>query len=421
MEVFKFGGASTKDAKGVINVSEIIKTERKGPLFVVISAMGKTTNALEEIVNFHFSNEKEKAFTKLEEIKQYHLGIIRELFSESKHAVYDKLNNFLVEIEWAIEDSPAGSFDFEYDQIVSMGELISSTIVSEYLNSQGISNIWIDARDFIKTNERYREGRVQWEKTEKELKNLLSKKEATLFITQGFIGATQDNNTTTLGREGSDFTAAIIAHILGAESVSIWKDVAGVLNADPKYFSSTVKLNNVSYEQAIELSYYGASVIHPRTIQPLKNKQIPLYVKSFIAPKESGTVINNNADGGFLIPCFIFKVNQVMVSLSPRDFSFIAEDNLKEIFTIFTKHSIKINLMQNSAITFWACFDYEDRKFEALQDDLQVLFEVSVSKNLELLTITNYNDATVEKLTSGKKIMLEQKSKNTIRLVLEPK
>ncbi len=422
MEVFKFGGASTKDADGIRNVAGIIKTEQKETLFVVISAMGKTTNALEEIVHFHFNGDNEKAISKLEEVKAYHAIIVNQLFTEVSSAIHDKLNNLFVEIEWVIEETPVGSFDFEYDQIVSMGELLSSTIVSEYLNSVGISNEWIDARDFIKTNERYREGRVQWDKTEQNLHEIVQRnKNARVFITQGFIGSTDDNNSTTLGREGSDFTAAIIAYATEAKGVTIWKDVPGVLNADPKYFNNTVKLNSISYEQAIELSYYGASVIHPRTIQPLKNKNIPLFVKSFISPKEPGTTINSDTDGTFLIPCFIFKLNQVMISLSPKDFSFIAEDNLKEIFTIFTKHGIKINLMQNSAITFWACFDYEERKFEAIQKDFSSLFEVNSYIALELVTIMNYNDATVEKLSSGKKILLEQKNKNTIRLILEKK
>ncbi|MFM2157502.1 MAG: hypothetical protein RL516_2251, partial [Bacteroidota bacterium] len=345
MNVFKFGGASVKDAAAVKNAGEILKLHSNDQLVVVISAMGKVTNALETIVEAHVHQTGE-AHSLLDALKNYHLQITSELFSDSKHEVHNKLNNYFVEIEWVLEEPPR-EYDFVYDQIVSFGELLSTTIVSSWLNDNGLINQWMDVRDCLITDNTYREGKIDWEIStglfQSRIKELFT--HANIIITQGFIGSTTENFSTTLGREGSDYTAAIIAHVMNAEAVTIWKDVPGVLNADPKHFSDAQKLIQLSYQDAIELAYYGASVIHPKTIKPLENKNIPLHVKSFLEPNSKGTVIGKDLETKPLIPSFIFKSNQVLISIAAKDFSFIAEENLSEIFSDFAASGIKLNLM----------------------------------------------------------------------------
>ena len=415
MRVFKFGGASVKNSDAVKNVASILKLFPKEHIVVVISAMGKTTNALERLTHASFS-DRNAIPAILSEIKAYHFDILKGLFPDSKHPVYTEIANTFVELDWATEEPPVLSYDQTYDQIVSVGELISTKIVSAYLNASGVPNRWQDARDFIQTDNTYREGKINWELTNQLSKKILKFDTSDLIITQGFIGGTSENFTTTLGREGSDYTASIIAYTLDAEDVTIWKDVPGVLNADPKYFDDTVMLKQLSYLDAIELTYYGATVIHPKTIKPLQNKSIPLHVKSFIAPEKEGTLIDSNATHN-PHPCFIFKTEQMLISISPKDFSFIVEENLSHLFSIFAQCHIKINLMQNSAVSFSICVDNNERKAEQLIALLKQDYRVLFNGNLELITIRNYDAATIERVAKGKEVILEQKSRNTIQFV----
>lgn len=418
MQVFKFGGASVKDAEGVKNVVEVLRLFPQQKVCIVVSAMGKMTNALERLVNAFF-HKTEDAEAVLEEIKEFHFSICKNLFSSDNHPIYTELENTFVELHWAIEDEPTHGFNFEYDQIVSMGEVISTKIVSAYLNEVGLKNKWVDARGIIQTDNTYREGKVDFDLTEQ----LVKKEMLPLFdnfdivITQGFIGGTSENFTTTLGREGSDYTASILAYCLNAQNVTIWKDVPGVLNADPKYFKNTKKIDELSYQDAIELTYYGASVIHPKTIKPIQNKNIPLFVKSFIEPKAEGTVVKDSSKR-LQIPSYIFKVNQILISIQPKDFSFIAEENLSDIFELFSKHTVKINLMQLSAISFSVCCD-NNEKIKPLIEELQTIFKVLYNEHVELMTIRYYTQEIIDSLTKNKLILLEQKSRFTVQVIMK--
>lgn len=422
MKVFKFGGASVKNAEAVKNVRNVINLFFNDDLTVVISAMDKTTNALEKVVD-SYMNAEGKCFEYLQEVKDFHYKIMDELFADRKHPVFEEIHNTFVEIEWEIEDAPTREYDYVYDQIVSVGEIISTKIVSAYLNHVGVSNNWVDVRNIIQTDNTHRDARVDWELTEKlaqeSLNDLFNQDKRNIIITQGFIGSSSENFTTTLGREGSDFTAGILAFCLNAESVTIWKDVPGMLNADPKLFSDTQKLNNISYREAIELAYYGASVIHPKTIKPLQNKNIPLYVKSFVNPNESGTLINENTSEDSLIPSYIFKKNLVLISISVRDYSFIMEDHLSHIFGLFSKFGVRIHLMQNSAISFSVCVDNNQQKLTKLIEALNSKYLVKFNDNVELLTIRHYDDETIAKTTLNKEILLIQKSRNSVRMVMK--
>lgn len=420
MKVFKFGGASVKDAAAVKNVATVLQLFPKDDLVVVISAMGKTTNALEKVVHAYF-HDKEKAHPLLNEVREYHHTIMEGLFENASDPVFEKVNNFFVEIDWVLEEEKR-NYGFVYDQIVSIGELISTVIVSAYLNSIDIKNVWQDVRDVLQTDNTYRDAKVNWELSGE----LINKKTPLLFtdnnhivITQGFIGSTSENFTSTLGREGSDYTAAIFAHLLNAESVSIWKDVPGVLNADPKFFKDAQKLEQISYLDAIELAYYGASVIHPKTIKPLENKNIPLHVKSFVNPASKGTLIARDLETKPLVPSFIFKTNQVLISISAKDFSFIAEENLSNIFSCFANNGVKLNLMQNSAISFSVCVDDDEEKLPKLIELLKKDYKVLYNKNLQLYTIRHYFPSTVETLTHNREILLEQRSRNTAQIVMK--
>ncbi|MFI5219872.1 MAG: aspartate kinase [Bacteroidia bacterium] len=423
MKVFKFGGASVKDAGAVKNAAAILNKFRNEKLVVVISAMGKTTNALEKVVHAHFYKDGD-AHKLLDVVKEYHLKIIRDLFPETNDEVYNDVNNVFVEIEWVLDEKPSKDYGFAYDQIVSAGELISTKIISAYFNKEGIKNTWLDARDYIQTDNTYREGKIDWEKTYQQMVSRIPSyftDENKIVIAQGFIGSTSENYTTTLGREGSDYTAAIFAHCLDAECVMIWKDVPGVLSADPKYFKEAQKLDKISYHDAIELAYFGASVIHPKTIKPLENKNITLHVKSFLNPDAAGTAIERDALTKPLVPSFIFKSNQVLISISAKDFSFIAEENLSNIFGLFAKHKIKINLMQNSAISFSICVDNDEFKIPILIDELRTHFKILYNENLQLYTIRHYYPSTLEILSEGKEILLEQRSRHTAQLVMREK
>lgn len=422
MIVFKFGGASVKDADSVRNVCNIIRGHDSNRLVVVVSAMGKTTNALERVVQARFSaNDIPSAKQHLQEVREFHHKIADELFVGKSNPVFDRMNNVFVEVEWCLDDVVSKGYDFIYDQVVSSGELLSTIIIHEYLQSQGLHFAYADARDLIRTDNHYREGRVQWEETLDNTTTQINGIFATGHIgvvTQGFIGCTSENYTTTLGREGSDYTASILAYCLDAKAVYIWKDVPGVLNADPKHFPDAQKLESMSYHDAIELAYFGASVIHPKTIKPLENKGIPLHVKSFMDPKLSGTVIGKDFQTKPLVPSYIFKDNQMLISISAKDFSFIAEDHLSTIFSLFAQANVKINLMQNSAISFSVCIDNDTRKVPELLETLKTRFKILYNEGLHLYTVRHYYPSTIETLSHGKEVLLEQRSRQTAQLVL---
>jgi aspartate kinase len=417
MKVFKFGGASVKDATAVKNVGTILKRFPGEKIIVVVSAMGKVTNALERLTDAYFYKKDDPAKV-LDGIKKYHFDILAELFPDKQDAVYTEISNTFVELDWAIEDEPTHDYNHEYDKIVSMGEIVSTKIVSAYLQAAGVKNEWKDVRGIIQTDNTYREGKVDWELTQKLADQELKFGDAGIIVTQGFLGGTSENFTTTLGREGSDYTAAILAYTTNAESVTIWKDVPGVLNADPKWFDETKKLEQLSYQDAIELAYYGATVIHPKTIKPLQNKKIPLYVKSFLKPEDPGTVIND-VQTPLPIPSFIFKIDQVLLSISPKDFSFIVEENLSDIFNLFAEKQVRVNVMQNSAISFSVAIDNDERKLPELIKALQKEYKVLYNENLELITIRYYDQATLDRVTIGKKTLLEVKSRYTVQLVVK--
>jgi len=423
MKVFKFGGASVKDANAVKNVGEVIKLY-KDNLVIVISAMGKTTNGLESVVESYL-NQDGKTEEKLGLIKEFHTTILNDLFENKKHPIFDEIHNNFVEIEWEIEDEAVREYDYIYDQIVSVGEMLSTKIVSAYLNDIGVNNQWKDARNIIQTDNTHRNAKIDWTLStslaEKEISNTLKSEEQNIIITQGFIGSSSELFTTTLGREGSDFSAGILAHCLNAESVTIWKDVPGMLNADPKWFDDTTKLDNISYHEAVELAYYGASVIHPKTIKPLHNKNIPLFVKSFVSPKNDGTVINKNTNEDALVPSFIFKMNQVLISIAAKDYSFVMEDSLSHIFGLFSEKRVQINLMQNAAISFSVCVDFDKQKTMPLIDELKKNYKVLYNDNLELVTIRHYDDKTIDRVLVNKEILVEQKSRQTARFVMKNK
>jgi len=418
MEVYKFGGASVMNAGAVKNLAEIISNTGQNNLLIVISAMGKITNKLEELSNAYIFGQ-ENTHELLDEIKAYHFNIINELFSNPKHPVFDDVANSFVEIEWLLEEEANDAPDYIYDQIVSIGEILSTKIVAAWLNECGIPVKWIDARNFIKTDNTYREGKVDWDKTTTEIQKHLSPLiENGIAVTQGFIGNTSENFTTTLGREGSDYSAAIFCACLDAAALTIWKDVPGVLNADPKWFDETEHIPQLSYHDAIELTYYGATVIHPKTIKPLQNKNIPLYVRSFLHPDGTGTQINGE-NSPLPVPSFIFKVNQVLISIFPKDFSFIIEENLSDIFSLFHQHKVKVNTMLNSAISFSVSVDHDEEKISNLIRELSTLYKVKYNKGLELVTIRYYNQDTINRVTVNKDILLEVKSRHTCQMVMK--
>ncbi|WP_207421441.1 aspartate kinase [Desertivirga brevis] len=417
-EVFKFGGASVKDAEGIRNLAQIIRLNTGKQLLVVISAMGKTTNALEDLT-YAYVNQQENMHEIFERIKEYHEAIMLHLFGSANHPVFDDIANSFVEIDWILEEEPHDDYDYIYDQIVSLGELVSTKIVSAYLGSIGIENIWLDARSFIHTDNTYREGQVNWNKTTSAIQSQVPGIiEERVAITQGFIGGTSENFTATLGREGSDYTAAIFASCLGAEAVTIWKDVPGVLNADPKLFSDTVKYEELSYRDALEMTYYGATVIHPKTIKPLQNSKIPLFVKPFLAPEEQGTKIT---ESNIIItePAIIIKKDQILLTISSKDLAFITEEHLCEIYGIFAKAHVKTNTMQLSAISFSAGFDWDERKFHKLKALLERNYTFRYNEGLTLITVRHYKSEMLRKLSEGKTVLLEQLSRHTAQMVVK--
>lgn len=414
MKIFKFGGASVKDADGVKNVLNVLKTVSYDDVLIVISAMGKMTNALELVIKNYF--EKSSEFNaSLQEVKKYHNQILMDLFEDEDNDVFFAVNSHLADLEYFLRSNKSPNYSFVYDQVISYGEIISTTIVSHYFNEQGLTNNWIDVREFIKTDNNYRDGNVDWEQTQKLISKGIKKKN--LNITQGFLGSDENNFTTTLGREGSDYTAAIFAYCLGAESVTIWKDVPGVMNADPRYFENAILLNQISYREAIELAFYGASVIHPKTLQPLQRKEIPLFVKSFINPLLPGTSVSKGADLDPHTPCFIIKKNQLLLSLSSLDFSFMMEDHMSEIFALFAEYKIKVNLIQNSAISFSVCIEDKYDNFKALKTSLSKKFKVSFNENVSLYTIRHFDEEASQIVEKNKTILLKQISRETLQVV----
>ena len=414
MRVFKFGGASVKDAEGIKNVYDVLQKVGYEDVLLVVSAMGKTTNALELVIKNYFEKSAELN-SSVQEVKKYHNQILLDLFEDDKNAVFGAVNSQFSDLEYFLAHNKSPNYNFVYDQIVSYGELISTTVLSHYMNYMGINTQWLDVRNFVKTNANYRDAEVDWELTQKNIAKNVKRK--ILNITQGFLGSDENNFTTTLGREGSDYTAAIFAYCLNAESVTIWKDVPGVMNADPRYFENASLLNQISYREAIELAFYGATVIHPKTLQPLQKKEIPLYVKSFINPLLKGTSVSKGVDLEPYLPCFIVKRNQLLISLSSIDFSFIMEENISEIFGLFHDHKIKVNLIQNSAISFSVCVEDKFGNFNDLNAVLSKKFKVDFEENVTLYTIRHFDDAAAKTVENDKTVLLKQISRETMQIV----
>jgi aspartate kinase len=416
MKVFKFGGASVKNAEAIKNVASILEQYKGEQLLIVVSAMGKTTNNLENVVK-DFFYKKADPFEALNRVKAFHDEVLKELFEEGDD-IFDQVNDILVEIEWVIEDEPQESFDYLYDQIVSIGEFLSTQVVSAYLNKVNLQTTWLDARDVILTDNTYREAQVDWNATVKNAnKKVPALLEKGFVMTQGFVGGTSENFTTTLGREGSDYTAAIFSYCLDAESMSVWKDVPGILTADPRLFKNVTKLDRLSYREAIEMTYYGAKVIHPKTIKPIQNKNIPLFVKSFKNPEGEGTMISAIMEQRYP-PMIVVEKDQALIHVSRRDFSFVEEENLSQLFHLFKEHRIRVNMMQNSAISFSICVNNVAERVEKLLEELKKEYNVIKDDNLELITIRHYKPETLREMKRNKMVLLEERIPKTIQLVV---
>ena len=413
MKVFKFGGASIKDAPSIKNILEIISKYEKDNLVIVVSAMGKTTNALERVVDSYF-NDKAQLQPSISDVFNFHINILNNLF-EKNHFIFSEINTSFKKLGSFLKSNKSPSYSFVYDQVVSLGELISSKIIYEYLIKNNMDCSLIDARNCIKTNSKYRGGKVQWDMTNKKIKELIS--DSKINVTQGFIGSDSNNFTVTLGREGSDYSAAIFAYSLNAESLSIWKDVPGLLNGDPKFFSNTKLLNQISYSETVELAFYGASIIHPKTLQPLQKKEIPLFVKSFKNPLTNGTVISKGVDIDPLIPCYIIKENLILLKISSLDFSFIVEDNISDIFKELHDLKMKVDVIQNSAITFSVCFFDKYNKISELISNLEGKFKIQIHKNVSLFTIRHFDEKSIKKISNKRKLLLEQRTEKTVKLI----
>ncbi|MDB5222866.1 MAG: aspartate kinase [Chitinophagaceae bacterium] len=416
MRVFKFGGASINSAARIKNISAIFKSYPGEKILVVISAMGKTTNALEKVAEAFYKGEKEEALQLFENVKQVHLNLANELLKSPVNNIHD----FFTEVEWLLHDKPAKDFDYYYDQVVCAGELLSSSIVSAFLHSEKIKNTWVDVRDIIRTDDNFRDANVDLDFTQAKINEIILPEfnNTNIVITQGFIGSTDENESTTLGREGSDYTAALFANLLNADSLTIWKDVEGVMNADPKEFKDAKFINALNYNEVIEMAYYGAQVIHPKTIKPLQNKNIPLHVRCFLNPGAAGTIISNKHVQQSL-PIIVLKQNQVLINLNSKDFSFVGEKPMSRLYEIFADLKIKPNLTQNAAISILICMDDAHEKIEKLALMASELFDVQLERNLTLLTIRHYNTDIINKLSKEKIIVLEQKTKDTIQMLMK--
>jgi aspartate kinase len=417
IRVFKFGGASLRDADNVRNVATILKHYADEPILIVVSAMGKTTNALEAIVKAHQTQSGE-AMELLEQVRRQHFELTRDLMGEAAETALISVNDALVEIEWVLEEEPHEDYDYIYDQIVSVGELVSSKIVAAYLNQVQLNTHWLDARDVILTDNLYREAWVHWEETLSRAKEFVAPKvkKGQFVLTQGFIGVTSENFTTTLGREGSDYTAAIFSFCLDAKDMTIWKDVPGVLTADPRVFDNVSKLDRLSYREAIEMTYYGAKVIHPKTIKPLQNKNIPLYVKSFLAPEEEGTLVSSEVEDKYP-PMVAIERDQAVLYISTRDFSFVAEHHMSFLFNKIAEFRLQVNMMQNTAISFAICVNNIDDKIHQFAANIEDEFSVLIDEDLELYTVRHYTAATVDSLLNNRMVLLEERTPNTLQMV----
>ena len=416
MKVFKFGGASVSTTERIRNVASILQSYSGEKVLVVISAMGKTTNALEEVVTAFFKNEKQKALELFTNIKNSHLQLANDLSDQPT----DGLNDLFTEVEWLLHDKPVRGYDYYYDQVVCIGELISTAIISNYLNAADIKNKWIDVRDIIRTDDNFRDAKVDWPFTNSRVQNAIAPlfEEYNIIITQGFIGSTDENESTTLGREGSDYTAAVFANLLDAESQTIWKDVQGVMNADPKVYAEAKWIKELNYREVIEMAYYGAQVIHPKTIKPLQNKGIPLYVKSFLQPKEEGTIIHNgNVD--HLPPIIVYKQNQALLQISTKDFSFTNEGLTTAVYELFNTIKYKQNLTQITAISMLCVVDEHPEKLEKFALAAAEQFDVQLTKDLTLLTIRHYQEDIKEELTKEKSILLLQQTPEIIQVLMK--
>lgn len=416
MKIFKFGGASVKDAEGVKNIAKVLQQEGSDKTVVIISAMGKMTNALEEVAKSYFNQSKDLT-RHIDAVKTYHEKIINDLFGDKAVNTLIDIEQFYIEMSGFMMMNKSTHYNYIYDQIVSLGELISTKIVSNYLNDFGIENQWIDVRNFIKTDKNYRDPVVNWKETQENITNNLNVDKLT--ITQGFIGATEHGLTTTLGREGSDYTAAIFAYCLNAKSVTIWKDVPGVLNADPRYFDEVALLHQISYTEAIEMAFYGASVIHPKTLKPLENKGIPLYVRSFVDIHQKGTTVSKGAALEPFVPCYIVKKNQTLIAISALDFSFMVEHNISDIFKLLHDFQLKVNMIQNSAISFSVCVDDNFNNFEKFLAELKSKYLVSFDTNLTLFTIRHFDEKSLQKIEKNKEVLLKQLNKETVQIVVK--
>ena len=414
MRIFKFGGASIKDANAIRNIYNLLEITGHEDVLLVISAMGKTTNAIETVINNYF--EKSSALNaSIQEVKKYHNEILLDLFEDERNTAFSSLKKLFDEMELFLLNNKSPNYNYVYDQLIGYGELLSTTILSSYFSSRNIDTNLLDVRHYIKTNSSFREAEVDWELTQKNISSI--KVRATLNITQGFLGSDENNFTTSLGREGSDYTAAIFGYCLNADSVTIWKDVPGVMNADPRYFENAVLLEQISYREAIELAFYGATVIHPKTLQPLQRKEIPLYVKSFLNPTLPGTKVGKGHDLQPLVPCFIVKRNQLLLSLSSLNFAFIMEENISEIFALLHKYKLKVHLIQNSAISFSVCCDDIYNNFETLKTILSSKFSVTYNENVSLYTIRHFDELAAKSITENKKVLLTQTSRETIQII----
>lgn len=414
MKIFKFGGASVKDAEGVKNVLRVLEHEGFDETLIVISAMGKMTNAFEDIIN-SYCQKDDNLQEKIQFVETFHFNIIKDLFENEDRFIFTETEALFKQLNNFIAKNKATDYNFIYDQIIGYGELLSTKIISSYLKKYTIENQWLDVRNYIKTDENYRDAHVNWEITKTNIQSLNPSK---LYITQGFLGSSE-KHTTSLGREGSDYTAAIFAFCLNAESLTIWKDVKGVLNADPRFFKNPTLLQQISYDEATEMAFYGASVIHPKTIKPLENKRIPLFVRSFYDLKNNGTIVGKGHDLYPEIPCFILKQQQILVSISALDFSFMVEHNLSDIFKILSDFKLKVNLIQNSAISFSVCIEDKYNKFEGFINQLKQKYKVSFHKNVSLFTIRHANDKAVKEIEKKGEILLKQATKGTVQLILK--
>jgi len=417
MRIFKFGGASVNSTAAVRNMAAIVQKYYGQPLVIVVSAMGKTTNRLEQLVPGVRPMAEHPLM--LEELRNYHLQIISELFANPDHPVYQDFDRLFAQLAQQSAQTPT-NYNYDYDQTVCFGELLSTTIISHYLNSIGLENLWVDVRQIICTNHNYREGIVDFALTQEAARKFIAAHQnTTTFITQGFIAGTSDGHTTTLGREGSDYSAAILSYCLEADRMTIWKDVPGFLNADPKYFTDTVKIEEIPYNEAIELAYYGASVIHPKTVKPIQNKNIMLDIKSFVTPEAEGSKIGPFDTIRPLTPLYIVKQNQTLLSILPKDFSFIAEDNLQTIFAALARLNIRVNLMQNTALSFSLCIDDNPLLLSQLRDHLQQQFHLRYNRGLKLITIRYYTQEIIDKIVAGRPVLLQQRTRTTAQLIIQ--